>query len=187
MSTRSPWLAEPLADAAAERILTAAEHLFAEQGPAGVGMAAIAEAAGCSRATLYRYFTNRRELQVAFAHREAARIVEAINARVSTITDPDDKAVTALSTALCEVRSRPSLAAWITPASSGELLEVLRDSPLIEATAARFAAHDDAPLDLESARWVLRCLVSLLTAPPADPAEERRLVERFVAPLLAGT
>jgi AcrR family transcriptional regulator len=158
-------------DEVVERILDAAERLFAEQGPRGVGMAAIAEAAGCSRATLYRYFENRRELQTAFASREAGRIVDDVLARSGDVVET-------ILGALAEVRSRPSLAAWISPDASAELLDVLRDSPLIEATI------DSADTDL--ARWTLRSLVSLLAFPSDDPADEERLVRRFVAPLLAG-
>ncbi|HPY25671.1 MAG TPA: helix-turn-helix domain-containing protein, partial [Mycobacterium sp.] len=41
------------------RILHAAGELFAERGVDAVEMQDIARAAGCSRATLYRYFENR--------------------------------------------------------------------------------------------------------------------------------
>lgn len=167
--------------AVAERILAAAEELFATHGPAGVGMAEVAEAAGCGRATLYRHFANRRALQVAIAHRESDRILTAVARRVRTIADPHERAVAAVLAALDGVRSRPGLAAWTDPAHAPELLAVLRDSPRVEATAARFVAEDAEP-DLETARWLLRCLVSLLAMPPADAAEERRLVERFVVP-----
>ncbi|TXL62759.1 TetR/AcrR family transcriptional regulator [Aeromicrobium terrae] len=160
-----------MTDAVVERILDAAERLFASEGPRGVGMAAIAEAAGCSRATLYRYFENRRELQTAFASREAGRIVDDVLARSGDVVET-------ILGALAEVRSRPSLAAWISPDASAELLDVLRHSPLVEATID--------PADTDLARWTLRSLVSLLAFPPDDAAEEERLVRRFVAPLLAG-
>jgi hypothetical protein len=108
-------------------------------------------------------------LQTAFASREAGRIVNDVLAR-------SDDVVTTILGALAEVRARPSLAAWISPDASAELLDVLRDSPLIEATID--------PQDVDLARWILRSLVSLLAFPPEDSAEEERLVRRFVAPLL---
>lgn len=181
--TGQRWLAEPRADAAAERILGAAERLFATHGPAGVGMAEVADAAGCSRATLYRHFSSRRALQTAIAHREAADIVAAVGERTRAIEDPQERATAALLAALDGVRARPTLQAWTTPSSADELLAVLRDSPLIEAATTRFVSGDAEP-DPDLARWVLRCLVSLLAHPPADAAEERRLVRRYVAPLL---
>jgi len=184
MSATGRWLAPELSELAGERILDAAERLFAEHGPSGVGMATIADEAGCSRATLYRYFNNRRALQSAFVHREASRIIEEIANRIATIEDPLERAVTAVLATLEGVRTRPTLAAWISPGNSAELLTLLRDSPLIEAFTARFVGADEAVLDLDLARWVLRSVISLLSLPSDDPAEERRLVERFLAPLL---
>jgi AcrR family transcriptional regulator len=184
MTPGTPWLAQQRSDAAVEQILTAASRLFAEQGPVSVAMSDIATAAGCSRATLYRYFENRRALQTAFAHRQALDIVEIVTSQVTGTTDPLERAVDTVLLTLEEVRSRPMLQAWISPQNTAELLAVLRDSPLIEAVTARFAATGQSPLDLDLARWVLRSFVSLLALPAADRAEERRLVERFVAPLL---
>jgi AcrR family transcriptional regulator len=45
-----------------ERILTAADDLFGKQGIRGVGVEAIAEAAGTNKMTLYRYFESKEEL-----------------------------------------------------------------------------------------------------------------------------
>jgi AcrR family transcriptional regulator len=56
------WLAASRTEVAADRILDAAGELFATRGVASVGMHEIAQAAGCSRATLYRYFENREAL-----------------------------------------------------------------------------------------------------------------------------
>ena len=39
----------------------------------------IARAAGCSRATLYRYFENREALRTAYVHRETHRLSRAID------------------------------------------------------------------------------------------------------------
>lgn len=54
------WLGTRRAEVAADRILDAAGELFAHNDVSSVGMNEIAHAAGCSRATLYRYFENRR-------------------------------------------------------------------------------------------------------------------------------
>ena len=62
------WLGSRRAEVAADRILDAAGALFAEHDVAGVGMNDIARAAGCSRATLYRYFENREVLHTAYVY-----------------------------------------------------------------------------------------------------------------------
>lgn len=182
--TSKPWLADDVTEVATERILDAAEELYAEHGLNGISMEAVADAAGCSRATLYRYFDNRQALQFAFAHREALRIVEVVGNRLETIDDPLERAVEAVLGAVNEVRAKPALLAWVNPGESGQVSQVLRESPLIESFTARFVGgRDDIP-DLDLARWVLRCIVSFLAVPGTDADEERRLVKRFLAPYL---
>ncbi|HJZ62164.1 MAG TPA: helix-turn-helix domain-containing protein [Miltoncostaeaceae bacterium] len=67
MSTRPPAPRAERADAARnrERILQAAERLFAERGVEAVSMDAIAEAAGVGKATLFRRFGDRAGLALA--------------------------------------------------------------------------------------------------------------------------
>ena len=45
----------------------------------------IARAAGCSRATLYRYFENREALRTAYVHREAYRLSREIKRRIDGV------------------------------------------------------------------------------------------------------
>ena len=82
------WLAERRTEVAADRILDAAEELFTRHDPGSVGMNEIAKAAGCSRATLYRYFENREALRTAYVHRETHRLSDAIKEQISGIDDP---------------------------------------------------------------------------------------------------
>jgi AcrR family transcriptional regulator len=185
VTTNKTWLTDEVSVIAAERILDAAEKLYAEHGLEGIGMDAVARAAGCSRATLYRYFENRRALQLAFANREALRIVETVGNVLHEIEDPSERAVEAVVTAIREVRDKPSLLAWVGPGKTGEISEILRESPLIEAFTARFVGERDDFPDLDLARWVLRCIVSFLAVPGSDEAEERRMIKRFLAPHLS--
>ena len=94
------WLSEDRTRVAAERILDAAGDLFAEQGIGAVAMGDVARAAGCSRATLYRYFADRHELHVAYVHREARRVGGLVAADASRVRDPQKRLVTAVSPAV---------------------------------------------------------------------------------------
>jgi AcrR family transcriptional regulator len=179
-----PWIADDVTEVAVERILEAAEELFAENGPHGISMEAVARAAGCSRATLYRYFENRQALQFAFVHREARRIVELVVNAIEGIDDPHQRAVEAVVLVLAEVRSEPTLMAWAGPSDSARLSDLLHESPLIETFTARFVGERDEFPDLDLARWVLRVIVSFLAVPAADHDEERRMIDRFLAPLM---
>lgn len=179
------WLADDRAGVATERILDAAEDLFAQQGVATIGMDAVARAAGCSRATLYRYFSNRHALLTAYADREARRIVHKVTSEVESVSDPQERTTLAVLACLREVRSRPPLTAWYG-ANPSVLLDVLRKSPLIEPFTARLMGDTGDP-DRDLAHWVLRTIVSFLTAPGTDEDQEDRLVRRFISPFLTVT
>jgi AcrR family transcriptional regulator len=164
--------ADPTADPAA-RILDAAAVLFAERGVRAVGMGEVARAAGCSRATLYRYFADRHELHVAFVHREARRI----GALVAAETDDPGEAVLA---AVRHVRAAPALLAWFGAADAGTTAALAQSRDVIEALGLGTVG------DAAAARWLVRVIVSLLVVPGRDEAEERELVARFVVPGLVG-
>lgn len=170
------WLGAERSRLAAERILDAAAKLFAERGVSAVGMAEVAAAAGCSRATLYRYFADRHELHVAFVHREARRIGRDVETEVAPVPAGPARVTAAVLAAVRLVREAPALAAWFRSGDAAATAELAQSSAVIEALGRTVV--DDPP----AARWLTRVIVSLLTAPGRDDAEERALVERFVAP-----
>lgn len=153
-----------------EQILDAAAVLFAERGVNAVGMGEVAAAAGCSRATLYRYFADRHELHRAFVHREARRIGRLL---------PTGSLADAVVAAVREVRARPELLAWFGAADAGTTASLALSSEVVDGLGLSATGDPDV------ARWLVRVIVSLLMVPGRDEAEERRLVERFVAPVLA--
>lgn len=161
-----------------QRILDAAAGLFARRGVNAVGMAEVAEAAGCSRATLYRYYADRHELHVAFVQREARRIGALL---------PTDDVVEAVLAAVREVRARPELVAWFGAADAGTAAELAQSDAVVGMLRHEGAdGAVDGAVDGETARWLVRVIVSLLIVPGRDEAEERALVERFVVPGVLG-
>ncbi len=173
------WIGDERAQLAAQKILDAAAELFVERGIGGVGMGEIAAAAGCSRATLYRYFADRGQLHMAFVHREAIRVGTAVAAEVRAVGDPDQAVTVAVLSAVRQVREAPRLAAWFRGADAATSAGIAQSSAVIEAMGAGFVSD---PLE---ARWLVRVVLSLLSAPGRDEAEERAMVERFVAPVVA--
>jgi AcrR family transcriptional regulator len=169
------WLAEDRSRMAAERILDAAGELFAEHGVGAVSMGDVARAAGCSRATLYRYFADRHELHVAYVHREARRVSGLVAADAARVRDPEKQLVTAVLAAVRRVREAPALSAWFVGADAAATAELAQSSLVIEALGRTV-------LDPVASRWLVRVIVSLLIAPGRDAAEERAMVERFVLP-----
>jgi AcrR family transcriptional regulator len=175
------WLADDRRELAAERILDAAGGLFAERGIGTVAMGDVARAAGCSRATLYRYFADRHELHVAYVHREARLVGGLVAQDVARLRNPERRLVAAVLAALRRVRENPSLAAWFAGSDAAVTAGLAVSSTVIEALGRTVV---DDPL---AARWVVRVIVSLLVTPGRNEAEERALVERFVVPALSAS
>jgi AcrR family transcriptional regulator len=184
------WLADRRTEAAADRILDAAERLFTERDAASVGMNDIAKAAGCSRATLYRYFDSRDTLHTAYVHREAQRLYRTLSEQVGGTKDPAQRLIEGTLIALRSVRENPALSSWFAPTArpiGGEWAqrsEVV--TAMVEAFVRSLGGADDAPRDEvgRRARWLVRVLTSLLLFPGRDEDDERATLEEFVAPVV---
>jgi len=181
------WLSERRIEVAADRILDAAEELFTRHDPSSVGMNEIAKAAGCSRATLYRYFENREALRTAYVNRETYRLFDAIKEKISGIAEPRERLSAGIVTTLRLVRESPALSSWFAitqPPIGGELAE---RSDVITALAASFVnslGGDDQAAAQSRARWLVRVITSLLIFPGRDVADEQAMVEEFVVPIV---
>jgi AcrR family transcriptional regulator len=162
----------------ADRLLDAAGELFAARGPRSVTMAQVADAAGVSRATLYRYFADRRELHLAFVHREARRIVARVLVDVARIDEPEARLVALVTASLRQVRGTPLLAGWIQSDSAALTASLVAGSDVI-ATLGLPVTGDDL-----AARWLWRVIFALLLVPGSSVEEEREMIARFVAPLI---
>lgn len=185
------WLGDRRSEVAADRILDAAERLFTEQDPASVGMNEIARAAGCSRATLYRYFDSRESLRTAYVHRETHRLGRDILGRIERIEDPRERLIAGITATLRMVRENPALAAWFGSTRLPIGGEMAGQSQVITALASGFLASlgpspgpDDAALE-RRARWAVRVIISMLMFPGRGEKDERAMIEEFVLPVLA--
>lgn len=167
-----------------ERILDAAARCFVEQGVARTSVGDVARAAGCSRPTVYRYFEDRAALRWAFVHREARRIGRAVLAEVGDEPDPARRLLLAVEAAVAAVRADPTLVAWFAGGDAGAAVEVASRSPVLESLVAGFLGGPCDERTADAARWVVRVVLSLLVMPGRDLAEERRMLEQFVAPVV---
>jgi AcrR family transcriptional regulator len=182
------WLASRRNEVAADRILDAAEELYTQRDQASIGMNEIARAAGCSRATLYRYFENREALQTAYVHRETRRLGRAIREQIDGIEDPRERLIASIAATLRMVRDSPALASWFAVTRPPLGGEVAGQSEVITALAAAFVnslGPEDPAVVERRARWVVRVLTSLLMYPGRDDDEERAMIEEFVVPIIA--
>lgn len=185
------WLASRRTEVAADRILDAADELFTRQDAATVGMNDIAAAAGCSRATLYRYFENREALHSAYVHRESQRLFGELTQQLAGESDPRARLIQGMLTSLHRVRESPSLASWFATTQRPIGGEMAEQSEVIEALVGAFVRSlgpDDDPTSVQRrARWLVRVLTSLLMFPGQNNAEERALLTEFVLPTVVPT
>jgi len=178
------WLDRDYGAEAAQRLLDAAGELFAERGVAAVGMADVAQAAGCSRATVYRYFASRTELRTAFVHREARRVGTAVVAELDGVSDPHERVLTGAQAAVRRVRLDPTLSGWFREDGGGIAMSLAQSSPVIETIVSAFLGDAADAAIQRRARWLVRVIVSLLAMPGTDADDERALLDRFVRAIL---
>jgi len=181
------WLAAQRTEVAADRILDAAGELFAQQEAATVGMHEIASAAGCSRATLYRYFENREALYTAYVHREAYRLYREMTEQINSLTDPRERLIEGMMASMRNVRESPALASWFATTQRPIGAEMAEQSEVIRALTEAFVislAPDDPEVVAHRARWLVRVMTSLFLFPGHDEADERAMLEEFVVPMV---
>ena len=153
----------------------------------------VAREAGCSRASVYRFFPGKQQLLGALIAREAGRLGAALIAAAHGQPELAD-AVTAV---MCEGASRllehPALT-FVAAHEPELLLPCLafeRESMLLRAAAQlvapAFEPFVEGERALRLAEWTARMTLSLLSCPSefvdlADPAQVRSLVDEFVIP-----
>jgi AcrR family transcriptional regulator len=181
------WLAARRTEVAADRILDAAGELFAQKEAAAVGMHEIASAAGCSRATLYRYFENREALYTAYVHRESYRLYREMTEQINSVVDPRDRLIEGMLASLRNVRESPALASWFATSQRPIGAEMAEQSEVINALTEAFVfslGPDETELVAHRARWLVRVMTSLFLFPGHDDDDERAMLEEFVVPIV---
>jgi AcrR family transcriptional regulator len=117
-SPRSP--AAPAAEGGAsfgstqDRILRATLRLVGRRGVKRLGMQEVSEAAGVSRATLYRYFPSKDHLMDAVAIFDERTFAEGLAAALAVVEDPSDRIRTFVAFAFDYIRTHPARALFET-------------------------------------------------------------------------
>jgi AcrR family transcriptional regulator len=91
-----------------DRILRATLRLVGRRGVKRLGMQEVSEAAGVSRATLYRYFPSKDNLMDAVAIFDERTFAEGLAAALAVVEDPPDRIVTFVAFAFDYIRTHPA-------------------------------------------------------------------------------
>lgn len=184
-----------------ERIIEAALQEMAAHGPTRARMAAIAQRAGVSSATLYRRFAAKRDLMQAVALRETERFVDALREVAARQETAEQTVVETFVTALEYVREN-TIVQQLIEAEPNLLLPLFTTDagPWLEATSALmlqlneenlFVAENDWQRDLATVRieMVVRLFLSLLLTPGgtidvSTPEASREFARRHIVPLV---
>jgi AcrR family transcriptional regulator len=97
-----------------DRILGAALRLVGRRGVKRLGMQEVSEAAGVSRATLYRYFPSKDRLMDAVAIFDERTFSEGLAASLAVVEDPADRIRTFVAFAFDYIRTHPARALFET-------------------------------------------------------------------------
>ena len=187
------WAGDPpLPGAARERLLEAAARCVARDGLPALSMAAVAEAAGVSRPTVYRYFADRGALLEATLFFAGRSLADSIGERLRRHASPAEKAVEAMLFVHGAIPRDPVLGAlW-----SATLLDASAVAGITRRSAVGWARQAVKEL-VQAAGWrdeeadeavetMLRMLLSLLAAPEPrrSEAELRAFLTRRLVPAL---
>jgi AcrR family transcriptional regulator len=159
----------------------------------------VAREAGCSRATLYRYFSGKRQLVCSTVASESARIASSIRAAADAPTTLEDTVVAVLATATRELREHAALQFVLAFEPEVVLPHVTfsaGDTFLVNAGAAlapSLERHVNTERAARAAEWLARIVLAYALSPLhptnsidlTDDETARTLVREFVLPGLA--
>lgn len=197
MSTATDWLNEERQELAADRILEAAGGVFVRDGIRGARMGKIAEAAGCARATLYRYFPNKEALLHAYIVQVAKGFGEVLNDRLRGLRSLGDRLVEAVAVSVELIQERDEVAPFFSEEGLGLTAQLTSNAAVMreqltrqiesESSSGRIQGRlkeDVSPA--EAAEWVTRAIFSFSVLPvEARSADElRKYLRKMIVPAL---
>jgi AcrR family transcriptional regulator len=191
---QEPLVSDPVTlDGTAARLLDATAACIARVGLSKTTLDEVAREAGCSRATLYRYFPGKPPLLRALVSRDAAVLECELQAATADAPTLEDAAVAIVLRAADWLAGHPALRFVMTAEPEVLLPHLAFDGAdrLLHAGATVVAPALARFLDADAAErageWLARMILSYVSSPTelvdlADPISVRRLVADFVVP-----
>lgn len=179
-----------------ERIVAAAAELISSQGLRGTSVDDIASAAGCGRATVYRYFPGGRAELLEVTMGEGVDRIFALCAQVTDNAASLAEAVAGtINIAVLELSNDAVVQQLLVdePDTIATLISPMRIEPLFERASEWGAEHFSRFLEPAIAahvgEWCVRVVTDHLRSPApivdiTDPSVARKLVDTFLIPTL---
>lgn len=175
------------------RLMDAAAQLIVRDGFDAVSMTAVAEGAGVTRQTVYRYFPNARELVRATLLRGGRDLLEGQILVFQGEGDPSERLVESVMAALRKIQHDPLLkTAWASRGYPQAMIRSIFDPALIDrgveglAPIARQLGWTEQDRR-EAFELIARTVVSFLTVPPPTGSADgavRDVLRRRLLPAL---
>jgi AcrR family transcriptional regulator len=178
--------------AARERLLEVAPGCIERNGIPATGIAHVAQEAGVSRPTVYRYFKDREELIRSVLLQAGLRLANEVQEQIRAFDDPGDKVVEATLFTLRAIRENAVLReVWQPAMFDAYLLQGFTQPASIMFTRVALSEiiestgwdEDEAT---EAMEFMLRMILSLLAAPEPvrSEVELRHFLRRRLVPAL---
>lgn len=197
MSTAPDWLNDERQELAVDRILEAAREVFARDGIRGARMGKIAEAAGCARATLYRYFPNKEALLHAYMVRVARDFDAVLERQLRDLRSLGDRLVEAVAVSVQLIQEREDVAPFFSEEGLGLTAQLTSGAAAMreelvrrierESSSDRIRGTLRAEVSAEdAAEWVTRTILSFSLLPPEARSEAslRKYLRKMLLPAL---
>jgi AcrR family transcriptional regulator len=194
------WLNEERQEIAVARILEAAREVFLRDGIRGARMGKIAEAAGCSRATLYRYFPNKEAVLHAYMVRVAQDFGEVLDDKLRGLDSLSDRIVEAVAVSVVAVSLKKDVAPFFSEEGLGLTAQLTSNTAAMrerlagqiesESRSDRIQGRLRSEVSADdAAEWLTRVILSFSVLPgeAETPEALRKYLRKMLIPaLLAG-
>jgi AcrR family transcriptional regulator len=195
--TTTDWLNEERQELAVDRILAAAGGVFVRDGIRGARMGKIAEAAGCARATLYRYFPNKEALLHAYMVRVAKDFRAVLDERLRGLRSLGDRLVEAVAVSVELIQEREDVAPFFSEEGLGLTAQLTSSATAMREQLSRQIESEsrsdhiqgtltDDVSAAEAAEWVTRAIFSFSVLPSEarSPVALRKYLKKMLIPAL---
>ena len=195
-AAEASWKARPDGtdyDAVRGRLVDAAEALVREHGVASLRQDAVAERAGLSRSSVYRYFDSKEDLVLAAVVQSTLRIGQQVIAAIGPDAGPDEFLVQGIVESIRAMAADPLHQSLTTPASTTRMSKltntVLREGvrplvdPVFDAATARGSLRTGVTKD-DLVNWLQVVSLGLMQSPglAASTDDLERLLRLMLVP-----